>query len=112
MDHLTRFNELIYVISFLSNSRSQKEQGHHHRLAVSAGRPGAKSRTADRILFEKENDFCTTFQSAVGRPTLRWQTKFSHVLLKTSYSRGIITINDMSKSFTICNSKNILSFNT
>ena len=37
-----------------------------------AGRPDAKSHTADHILFEKESDFCMTFGWAVGRLTLRW----------------------------------------
>ena len=31
------------------------------------GRPPRKSSTADSVLFEKEDDFCTTFESAVGR---------------------------------------------
>ena len=31
------------------------------------GRPPRKSSTADSVLFEKEDDFRTTFESAVGR---------------------------------------------
>ena len=37
----------------------------------------AKSRTVDSILFEKENDFCTTFGSAYGRLTLRQLAYFA-----------------------------------
>ena len=31
------------------------------------GRPPRKSRMVDGIIFEKEDDFCTTFESAIGR---------------------------------------------
>ena len=55
----------------LGKELSQKEWRDHHRLARSAGQPDAKSRMVDSILFEKENDFCMTFGSAYGRPTLR-----------------------------------------
>ena len=33
--------------------------------------PPHKSRMVDRILFEKEIDFCTTFVLAAGQPTTR-----------------------------------------
>ena len=35
-------------------------------------RPPRKSRMADRILFAKENVFCTTFESAIGRSACGW----------------------------------------
>ena len=56
---------------------SQKKRRNRHRLVKSASRPDAKSRTVDSILFEKENDFRTTFWSAYGRPTLRRLTYFA-----------------------------------
>ena len=34
-------------------------------------RPPRKSRMVNRVLFEKEIDFCTTFVSAAGWPTTR-----------------------------------------
>ena len=34
--------------------------------------PPHKSRTADCILFTKENVFCTTFESAVSQSACRW----------------------------------------
>ena len=37
-----------------------------------AGQPDTKSHMADHILFEKEDDFCTTFVLAIGQLTLRW----------------------------------------
>ena len=37
-----------------------------------AGWLGTKSRMADHLLFEKENDFHMTFGLAIGWLTLRW----------------------------------------
>ena len=34
--------------------------------------PPSKSRMADHVLFEKENDFCTAFVLAIGWPT--WES--------------------------------------
>ena len=59
------------VYNYLEQQLVQKERGNHHRLAKSASRPDTKSRMVDGILFEKENIFCTTFESAYGQPTLR-----------------------------------------
>ena len=56
---------------FGTTIKSEKQRN-HHRLASSAGRPNAKSRMVDHVLFKKESDFCTTFGSALGRPILRW----------------------------------------
>ena len=47
-------------------SRMNDAYNEHGRL----GRPPSKSRTVDSIIFEKEDEFCTTFVSAVGRLTL------------------------------------------
>ena len=65
-----------------------------------ASQLGAKSHTADCLLFEKENDFRMTFWSAIGWPTLRQQAKFSQFLLKISHSRVNIIIYNMIKSLT------------
>ena len=35
------------------------------------GRPPRKSRMVDGILFEKESDFCMTFELAIGRSACR-----------------------------------------
>ena len=65
-------NKIEVFCNCLEQQLSQKEQRNHHRLVPLAGRPNAKSRTVDHILFEKESDFCTTFGLAHGWPTLRW----------------------------------------
>ena len=68
---LLQVNMIKMFYKALGKELNQKKRRNHHRLAESASRPDAKSRTVDSILFEKENDFCTTFGSAYGRPTLR-----------------------------------------
>ena len=45
---------------FPGQQLSLKESEDHHRLARSAHQPGAKSHTADHLLFRKENDFHMT----------------------------------------------------
>ena len=40
-----------------------------HSMSGRLCQPPCKSRTADRIPFEKESDFCTAFVLAVGRLT-------------------------------------------
>ena len=45
------------------------------------GQPPRKSRTADSIIFEKEDDFRTTFVSAVGQSACRLTHEWLHLIM-------------------------------